>query len=79
MHDEIFHSDNHWYAPELGAALQRHAKHDHVEVRVHPYFTDYELWDYLSSITVSVLPYRFGTPLRLAGGMFRSRDRSRRT
>ena len=61
MHDEIFHSDNHWYAPELGAALQRHAKHDHVEVRVHPYFTDYELWDYLSSITVSVLPYRFGT------------------
>ena len=28
---------------------------------MHPYFTDDELWDYLSSITVSVLPYRFGT------------------
>jgi hypothetical protein len=28
---------------------------------VHPYFTDNELWDYLSSISVSVLPYRFGT------------------
>jgi hypothetical protein len=61
MHDEMFHSDNHWYAPELGAALQKYAQHDHVEVRVHPYFTDDELWDYLSSITVSVLPYRFGT------------------
>lgn len=61
MHDEIFDSDKHWYAPELGAALQRHAQHGHVEVRVHPYFTDDELWDYLSSITVSVLPYRFGT------------------
>ena len=23
MHDEIFHSDNHWYAPELGAALRQ--------------------------------------------------------
>ena len=22
MHDEMFQSDNHWYAPELGAALQ---------------------------------------------------------
>jgi hypothetical protein len=34
---------------------------DHVEVRVHPYFTDDELWQYLASLTVSVLPYRFGT------------------
>ena len=23
LHDEIFHSDNHWYAPELGTALQK--------------------------------------------------------
>jgi hypothetical protein len=28
---------------------------------VHPYFTDDELWEYLSSVSVSVLPYRFGT------------------
>jgi hypothetical protein len=30
-------------------------------VRIHPYFTDDELWDYLSDVSVSVLPYRFGT------------------
>jgi hypothetical protein len=32
-----------------------------VDVRVHPYFSDDELWEYLASLTVSVLPYRFGT------------------
>ena len=29
---------------------------DRVEVRVHPYF----MWEYLSSVTLSVLPCRFG-------------------
>jgi hypothetical protein len=61
VHDEIFDAQSHWYAPELGAALRAYAQHDHVEVRVHPYFSDDELWDYLSSVSVSVLPYRFGT------------------
>ncbi len=28
---------------------------------MHPYFTDAELWEYLGSLDVSVLPYRFGT------------------
>lgn len=32
-----------------------------VEVRVHDFLTDAELWKYLSSLDVSVLPYRFGT------------------
>jgi hypothetical protein len=32
-----------------------------VDLRVHDYFTDAELWDYLSCLDVSVLPYRFGT------------------
>lgn len=61
VHDEIFERGNHWYAAALGARLVEYDRHDHVEVRVHPYFTDNELWDYLSSISVSVLPYRFGT------------------
>jgi hypothetical protein len=61
VHDEIFEPGNHWYAPELGASMVEYGRHAHVEVRVHPYFTDDELWDYLSSISVSVLPYRFGT------------------
>jgi glycosyltransferase involved in cell wall biosynthesis len=61
VHDEVYEPGNHWYAPDLGAALRNYAAHDHVDVRIHPYFTDDELWDYLSDVSVSVLPYRFGT------------------
>ncbi|UMB72147.1 glycosyltransferase family 1 protein [Mycobacterium paraterrae] len=61
VHDEIFDRDNHWFAPDAGAALLEYDRHDHVRVRVHRYFSDDELWDYLSSLTVSVLPYRFGS------------------
>lgn len=32
-----------------------------VEVHVHDYYTDQELWDYFRSLDLSVLPYRFGT------------------
>lgn len=32
-----------------------------VDLRVHDYFSDDELWDYLGSLDVSVLPYRHGT------------------
>jgi glycosyltransferase involved in cell wall biosynthesis len=34
---------------------------DGLDVRVHGRFSDDELWDYLSDLDVSVLPYRFGT------------------
>jgi hypothetical protein len=61
VHDEIFDPSNHWFAPQTGVALLEYDRHDHVRVRVHPYFSDGELWDYLASLTVSVLPYRFGS------------------
>jgi hypothetical protein len=61
VHDEIFEPGNHWYAPRAGAALCAYADHPGVVLRVHPYFSDTELWHYLSTLTVSVLPYRFGT------------------
>jgi hypothetical protein len=61
IHDEVFDPESHWYAPELGAKLLAYGRHNRVAVCVHPYFTDDELWDYLSSVSVSVLPYRFGT------------------
>jgi hypothetical protein len=32
-----------------------------LDLRVHDCFSDEELWDYLESLDVSVLPYRFGT------------------
>ena len=61
LHDEIFDPDNHFYAPQTGARLLDYARHPHLDVRVHPYFTEHELWQYLSSLRASVLPYRFGT------------------
>jgi hypothetical protein len=61
VHDEIFDPANHWFAPQVGKALLKYDRHDHVRVHVHPYFSDRELWQYLGSLTVSVLPYRFGS------------------
>jgi hypothetical protein len=61
VHDEIFEPGNHWYAPDAGNALLGYRKRPNVDVRIHPYFTDDELWHYLSSLSASVLPYRFGT------------------
>jgi len=61
VHDEIFDPANHWFAPRAGSALLKYDRYDHVRVEVHRYFSDTELWEYLSSLNVSVLPYRFGT------------------
>jgi len=62
LHDEVFDPGNHWYAPDVGEHLRNLARsHDEVELVEHAYFSDDELWDYLASLDVSVLPYRFGT------------------
>lgn len=61
VHDEIFDPGNYWFAPRAGEALLRFGQREQVHVRVHPYFSDDELWEYLESLSVSVLPYRFGT------------------
>ncbi|ANI42795.1 hypothetical protein MVAC_28798 [Mycolicibacterium vaccae ATCC 25954] len=61
IHNEVFDPANHWYAPAFGEAVLAFDFRDRVQVRVHPYFSDDELWDYLAGLSVSVLPYRFGT------------------
>ncbi len=61
VHDEIFDPGNHWYAPEIGELLLEYNQRKQVAVRVHPYFSDAQLWTYLAELSVSVLPYRFGT------------------
>jgi len=62
VHHELFDPNNHFYAPETGEALRRlAAERPVVDLREHDYFSDDELWEYLASIDVSVLPYRFGT------------------
>ena len=61
LHDEVFDPDSYWYAPEVGSGLRALAAEGAIDLRVHPYFSDAELWDYLAGLDVSVLPYRFGT------------------
>ncbi|WNG87509.1 glycosyltransferase family 1 protein [Mycobacterium sp. ITM-2016-00317] len=61
IHDEVFDPGNHWYAPRFGESVLAFDRREHVEVCVHPYFSDTELWEYLAGLSVSVLPYRFGT------------------
>lgn len=61
LHDEMFDPDNHWYNPRTGAAVLDFQRRPQVQVEVHEYFSDAKLWRYLSSLSASVLPYRFGT------------------
>lgn len=61
VHNEIFDPDNHWYAPQAASRLTEYAKRPGVDVRIHQYFSDAELWEYLMGLSVSILPYRFGT------------------
>ena len=47
------------FAPDLARLLSDAP--DHVDVRVHDYFSDDELVDHLAGLDLSVLAYRFGT------------------
>jgi glycosyltransferase involved in cell wall biosynthesis len=49
------------YDAELAAFLRDAEARGRLEVRIHDFLPDDELWDYLESLDVSVLPYRFGT------------------
>ncbi|MGW8812753.1 glycosyltransferase family protein [Gordonia terrae] len=61
LHDEVFVPGTHAYNPDFGTTALALSRHPYARVRVHDYFTDDQLWDYLRSLSVSVLPYRFGT------------------
>ncbi|WP_439030141.1 glycosyltransferase family 1 protein [Gordonia terrae] len=61
LHDEVFVPGNHWYNPDFGTTALALSRHPYARVLVHDYYSDDQLWDYLSGLSVSVLPYRFGT------------------
>ncbi len=46
---------------ELSGFLHEQAEAERVDLRVHDFLPDDGLWDYLGSLDLSVLPYRFGT------------------
>ena len=60
-HCDVMRHDGRPELHQVAAGLTRLGDAGLVDLRVHDYFTDDELWDYLSSLDVSVLPYRFGT------------------
>ncbi len=61
VHHEVFEPGHHFHDPATGAALRELGAREHVMLVEHDYFSDDELWAYLSGLDVSVLPYRFGT------------------
>lgn len=60
-HPEILTPGNPKYRADLHRLLDAGGARGLVDLRVHPYFNESQLWDYLASLDVSVLPYRFGT------------------
>ena len=60
-HPEVLHPDGARFDAELSGMLADYDRRGIIELRVHDYFTDAELWSYLASLDASVLPYRFGT------------------
>ena len=58
-HPDVLDPDGARFDRRLADALARCG--DHVDVRVHEYFTDDELFAYLAGLDLSVLPYRWGT------------------
>jgi glycosyltransferase involved in cell wall biosynthesis len=60
VHHDVMDPSSRNYQPELHGYLATAATRD-LELHVHDCFSDDELWAYLSDLSVSVLPYRFGT------------------
>lgn len=60
-HPEVVTGGGHQASEGLAARLSELAGAGAIDLRVHPYFAEDELWDYLASLDVSVLPYRWGT------------------
>jgi glycosyltransferase involved in cell wall biosynthesis len=60
-HPDVLHPSGAHYDAELAELLHALGRDGVVDLRITDYFTEAELWAYLASLDVSVLPYRFGT------------------
>lgn len=61
IHHEVGDPDAHAYAPDVLAELRALGESGMLRLHVHDYFDDDQLWDYLTGLDLSVLPYTFGT------------------
>ncbi|PVZ93474.1 hypothetical protein DDQ50_15545 [Amnibacterium flavum] len=60
-HNDVLHRDGRRYDAELADFVETAAARGLIDLRIHDYFSDEDLWRYLASLDASVLPYRFGT------------------
>ncbi|SKB09040.1 glycosyltransferase family protein [Aeromicrobium choanae] len=60
-HHDVLDAEGARREPVLAAWLEERAAHGRVDLRVHDFLPDAQLWEYLASLDVAVLPYRFGT------------------
>lgn len=61
VHHDVFDTFGARHDPALVMWLREASAAGALDVMVHDCFSDDDLWDYLESLDVSVLPYRFGT------------------
>jgi beta-1,4-mannosyltransferase len=60
-HRDVLEPDGARRHDALAAFLTAAAAREELELHVHDFMSDDQLWDYLEALDVSVLPYRFGT------------------
>lgn len=60
-HRDVLEPSGDRYDARLSSSLNRWQEAGQIDLRIHDFFSDLELWRYLRSLDVSVLPYRFGT------------------
>lgn len=61
VHNEIWDPQGPAFHGDLRTTLEHLARRGEVELALHDYFSDIELYDYLAGLDVAILPYRFGT------------------
>lgn len=60
-HHDVLDPDGARRDDEVATWLTEAAAAGRIDLRVHDFMPDEDLWDYLGSLDVTVLPYRFGT------------------
>lgn len=61
IHHDVADPDGERHDAVLMRFLRHAAEQKTIDLQIHDCFSDDELWDYLQSLDLSVLPYRFGT------------------